>query len=94
MLCHAGSRRLCCAYPTSNPKPHAALVCVRQVIRTEDGEEVYPDYPPHRRAVEIEVELGRGDAEATVLGTDLTHECKIMALALLTRALFAVSLTS
>ena len=41
---------------------------------------MYPDYPPHRRAVEIEVELGRGDAEATVLGTDLTHECKAMAL--------------
>ena len=60
------------------------------MIRTEDGEEVYPDYPPHRRAVEIEVELGRGDAEATVLGTDLTHECRIMALSLLpllTRAL-------
>ena len=62
------------------------------MIRTEDGEEVYPDYPPHRRAVEIAVELGRGDAEATILGTDLTHECKIMALFFGCSRAFAVSL--
>ena len=32
------------------------------------------DYPPHERCVEIEVELGTGTAEATVIGGDLTHE--------------------
>lgn len=32
------------------------------------------DYPPHERCVEIEVDLGLGDAVATVLGGDLTHE--------------------
>ena len=32
------------------------------------------DYPPHERCVEIEVEIGNGDASATVIGGDLTHE--------------------
>lgn len=32
------------------------------------------DYPPHERAVEVEVDLGLGGAEAAVLGADLTHE--------------------
>ena len=32
------------------------------------------DYPRHERCVEIEVDLGSGDASATVLGGDLTHE--------------------
>jgi len=32
------------------------------------------DYPPHERCVEIVVDLGVGDANATVLGGDLTHE--------------------
>jgi glutamate N-acetyltransferase / amino-acid N-acetyltransferase len=32
------------------------------------------DYPPHERCVEIEVALGTGEASATVLGGDLTHE--------------------
>jgi glutamate N-acetyltransferase / amino-acid N-acetyltransferase len=32
------------------------------------------DYPPHERCVEIDVDLGRGDALATVFGGDLTHE--------------------
>jgi glutamate N-acetyltransferase/amino-acid N-acetyltransferase len=32
------------------------------------------DYPPHERAVEFEIDLGAGGAEATVLGADLTHE--------------------
>jgi glutamate N-acetyltransferase/amino-acid N-acetyltransferase len=32
------------------------------------------DFPPHERCVEIEVDLGGGAAEATVLGGDLTHE--------------------
>lgn len=32
------------------------------------------DYPPHERCVEITVDLGRGSAEATVIGGDLTHE--------------------
>ena len=32
------------------------------------------DYPPHERCVEIEVEIGNGSAEATVIGGDLTHE--------------------
>lgn len=32
------------------------------------------DYPPHERCIEIEVDLGLGDASATVIGGDLTHE--------------------
>ena len=31
-------------------------------------------FPPHERAVEIEIDLGLGGAEATVIGADLTHE--------------------
>ena len=31
-------------------------------------------YPPHQRCVEICVDLGAGDAELTVHGSDLTHE--------------------
>jgi len=32
------------------------------------------DYPPHERCVEIAVDLGQGNAAATVYGGDLTHE--------------------
>jgi glutamate N-acetyltransferase/amino-acid N-acetyltransferase len=32
------------------------------------------DYPPHERRVEIEIELGMGNASCAVLGADLTHE--------------------
>jgi glutamate N-acetyltransferase/amino-acid N-acetyltransferase len=32
------------------------------------------DFPPHERCVEIEVDLGRGSGQSTVLGGDLTHE--------------------
>jgi glutamate N-acetyltransferase/amino-acid N-acetyltransferase len=32
------------------------------------------NYPPHRRCVEIDVELGGGGAEALVYGSDLSHE--------------------
>ncbi len=32
------------------------------------------DYPPHERCVELAVDLGGGNAAATVLGGDLTHE--------------------
>ncbi len=32
------------------------------------------DYPPHERCVEIEIDLHGGDATATILGGDLTHE--------------------
>jgi glutamate N-acetyltransferase/amino-acid N-acetyltransferase len=32
------------------------------------------DFPPHARRVEIEVELGAGACEATVVGTDRSHE--------------------
>jgi glutamate N-acetyltransferase/amino-acid N-acetyltransferase len=31
-------------------------------------------FPPHERSVELEIDLGAGPAEATVLGADLTHE--------------------
>lgn len=42
---------------------------------TADGEFVPPvTYPPHERCVEIEVDLAQGDAEAVVIGGDLTHE--------------------
>lgn len=32
------------------------------------------DYPPHERCVEIDVDLGTGTEDVTVLGGDLTHE--------------------
>jgi len=32
------------------------------------------NYPPHERCVEVEIELGQGEASATILGSDLTHE--------------------
>lgn len=32
------------------------------------------DYPPHERCVEIAIDLGAGEAAATVFGGDLTHE--------------------
>jgi glutamate N-acetyltransferase/amino-acid N-acetyltransferase len=32
------------------------------------------DYPPHERAVELEIDIGNGAASAMVLGGDLTHE--------------------
>jgi glutamate N-acetyltransferase/amino-acid N-acetyltransferase len=32
------------------------------------------DFPPHERCVDMVVDLGKGDATATILGADLTHE--------------------
>jgi glutamate N-acetyltransferase/amino-acid N-acetyltransferase len=32
------------------------------------------DYPPHERAVEVEIDIGNGAASAAVIGGDLTHE--------------------
>jgi glutamate N-acetyltransferase/amino-acid N-acetyltransferase len=32
------------------------------------------DYPPHERSVELQIDLGVGDASAVVFGNDLTHE--------------------
>jgi glutamate N-acetyltransferase / amino-acid N-acetyltransferase len=32
------------------------------------------NFPPHERCVEIEVDLGLGQASAVVIGGDLTHE--------------------
>jgi glutamate N-acetyltransferase / amino-acid N-acetyltransferase len=32
------------------------------------------DYPPHERAVQMEIDLGAGTATSTVLGADLSHE--------------------
>ena len=32
------------------------------------------DYPPHERAVEVEIDIGNGAASAAVVGGDLTHE--------------------
>jgi glutamate N-acetyltransferase/amino-acid N-acetyltransferase len=32
------------------------------------------DFPPHERCVDLDIDLGRGSARATVLGADLTHE--------------------
>jgi glutamate N-acetyltransferase/amino-acid N-acetyltransferase len=32
------------------------------------------DFPPHERCVELEINLGQGSSEATVLGADLSHE--------------------
>ncbi len=33
-----------------------------------------PDFPPHERCVELDVDLGLGPAAATVVGADLSHE--------------------
>lgn len=42
---------------------------------TPDGMFSAPiDYPPHERAVELEIDLGNGAASAAVVGGDLTHE--------------------
>ena len=42
---------------------------------TPDGGFAPPvDFPPHERCVEIEVDVGSGEAGATVFGGDLTHE--------------------
>ncbi|RYZ04876.1 MAG: bifunctional ornithine acetyltransferase/N-acetylglutamate synthase [Myxococcales bacterium] len=32
------------------------------------------DFPPHERAVQVQIDLGIGNASAVVLGADLTHE--------------------
>ena len=46
-----------------------------QSAPAKDGVFAAPiDYPPHERAVELEIDIGNGGASATVLGGDLTHE--------------------
>lgn len=64
-----------------NPEKEVALV--EHLRRAELYASVPPkngvfaapiDFPPHERCVEIDVDLGRGEATATVLGGDLTHE--------------------
>jgi len=64
-----------------NPKKEAALTDhllsaeLYQSAPTADGDFSPPvDYPTHERCVEIEIDLGLGDANATVIGGDLTHE--------------------
>lgn len=42
--------------------------------RLSDADGASLPYPPHERCVEIEVDLGAGDAGCTVHGSDLTHE--------------------
>jgi glutamate N-acetyltransferase / amino-acid N-acetyltransferase len=32
------------------------------------------DYPPHEKCVELEIDLGAGQAASTVVGADLSHE--------------------
>lgn len=64
-----------------DPTKEAALVAHLR------GAELYPskpdadgvfappvDFPPHERAVELEIDVGNGAASAAVLGGDLTHE--------------------
>jgi len=51
----------------------------RALVAHLQGAELYatapvPDYPRHERSVELVVDLGLGDAAATTLGGDLTHE--------------------
>ncbi len=44
-------------------------------VPSNDGVFAAPiNYPPHERAVELEIDLGNGAASAAVLGGDLTHE--------------------
>jgi glutamate N-acetyltransferase/amino-acid N-acetyltransferase len=64
-----------------NPEKEAALVAHLRGAELyasqvgPDGVFSAPiDFPPHERAVELEIALGNGAASATVLGGDLTHE--------------------
>ena len=64
-----------------NPEKEAALTAhlksaeLYESTPTPEGLFSAPvNFPPHERSVDIEVDLGRGAAEATVLGGDLTHE--------------------
>ena len=64
-----------------NPEKEAALVAHLRGAELyasrpgADGVFSAPiDFPPHERAVELEISLGNGAASATVLGGDLTHE--------------------
>jgi glutamate N-acetyltransferase/amino-acid N-acetyltransferase len=64
-----------------NPEKEAALVAhlrhaeLYTSAPPKDGVFTAPiDFPPHERCVEIDVEIGTGDASATVIGGDLTHE--------------------
>jgi glutamate N-acetyltransferase/amino-acid N-acetyltransferase len=64
-----------------DPTKEAALVAhlkgaeLYQSAPSKDGIFSAPvDYPPHERAVELEIDIGNGAASAMVLGGDLTHE--------------------
>jgi glutamate N-acetyltransferase/amino-acid N-acetyltransferase len=64
-----------------NPEKEVALVTHLKSAELyasappKDGVFTAPiDFPPHERAVEIEVDLGSGKAAATIIGGDLTHE--------------------
>jgi len=64
-----------------DPAKEAALVAhfrsaeLYESAPPQDGVFTPPiDFPRHERCVEIEVDLGRGNAAAIVLGGDLTHE--------------------
>ncbi|MBM3866105.1 MAG: arginine biosynthesis protein ArgJ [Verrucomicrobia bacterium] len=64
-----------------NPEKEAALVAHLRGAELyasrpkADGVFSAPiDFPPHERAVELEISIGNGAASATVLGGDLTHE--------------------
>ncbi|MBL9187839.1 MAG: bifunctional ornithine acetyltransferase/N-acetylglutamate synthase [Opitutaceae bacterium] len=64
-----------------DPTKEAALVAhlkgaeLYQSAPSKDGVFAAPvDYPPHERAVELEIDIGNGAASAMVLGGDLTHE--------------------
>ncbi len=64
-----------------DPTKEAALVAhlrgaeLYQSVPSKDGIFSAPiDYPPHERAVELEIDIGNGAASAMVLGGDLTHE--------------------
>ena len=64
-----------------DPTKEAALVAhlrgaeLYQSKPSADGVFAAPvDFPPHERAVELEIDVGNGAASAMVLGGDLTHE--------------------
>jgi glutamate N-acetyltransferase/amino-acid N-acetyltransferase len=64
-----------------NPEKEAALVThlrgaeLYTSVVSADGVFTPPvDYPPHERCVEIELNLGSGQASAVIFGGDLTHE--------------------
>ena len=74
----AGHPRLpvvqCCDAVAIDPATEAVLSRhMRDALLTDaEGKEL--DYPPHQRCVEVGIDLGVGDCDCTVYGSDMTEE--------------------